>query len=106
MKTTTTILALTLSIGFALAQAPKIYINFVSHNEPGNNLQTSLPFNVMVPKVLQLATIIDSKGAKLVTSHPADSYTLNKEKDKVVSIQITNAEKFWSASKYLVVVKE
>ena len=64
MKTTTTILALLLSIGFALAQAPKIYINFVSHNEPGDNLQTLLPFNVMVPKVLQLANIIDSKGAK------------------------------------------
>jgi peptidoglycan hydrolase CwlO-like protein len=55
----------------------------------------------------QVSTIpIDSKGAKLITAHPADSYTLNKEKDKVVSISITNAEKFWSASKYLVVVKD
>lgn len=54
----------------------------------------------------QLNTIpVNSKDAKLITSHPSDSYTLNKEKDKVVSIQITNAEKFWSASKYLVVVK-
>lgn len=49
---------------------------------------------------------VDSKGAKFVTTHPADSYTLTKEKDKVVSIEITNPEKFWSASKYLVVVKE
>jgi hypothetical protein len=49
---------------------------------------------------------IDSKDAKIITSHPSDSYTLNKEKDKVVSLQITNAEKFWSASKYLVVVKD
>lgn len=56
---------------------------------------------------VQVNTIpIDSKGAKLVTTHPSDSYTLNKEKDKVVSISITNAEKFWSASKYLVVVKD
>jgi peptidoglycan hydrolase CwlO-like protein len=56
---------------------------------------------------VQVSTIpIDSKGAKMVTSHPADSYTLNKTKDKVVSIQITNPEKFWSASKYLVVVKD
>ncbi|MBL0105591.1 MAG: hypothetical protein IPP51_18490 [Bacteroidetes bacterium] len=55
----------------------------------------------------QVSTIpIDSKAAKMVTSHPADSYTLNKTKDKVVSIQITNPEKFWSASKYLVVVKD
>jgi uncharacterized coiled-coil protein SlyX len=49
---------------------------------------------------------VDSKNAKIVTTHPADSYKLNKEKDKVVSISITNAEKFWSASKYLVVVKD
>ena len=48
---------------------------------------------------------IDSKTAKIVTSHPADSYTLNTENKKVVSLQITNPEKFWSASKYLVVVK-
>ncbi len=49
---------------------------------------------------------VDSKQAKFVTAHPLDSYTLTKEKDKVVSIEITNPEKFWSASKYLVVVKE
>ena len=48
---------------------------------------------------------IDSKTAQIVTSHPADSYTLNTENKKVVSLQITNPEKFWSASKYLVVVK-
>ena len=49
---------------------------------------------------------IGSSSAKLVTSHPADSYTLNTENKKVVSLQITNPEKFWSASKYLVVVKD
>lgn len=56
---------------------------------------------------VQVLTIpIDSKEAKLITTHPSDSYTMNKEKDKVVSLQITNPEKFWSASKYLVVVKD
>jgi peptidoglycan hydrolase CwlO-like protein len=56
---------------------------------------------------VQVSTIpIDSKGAKVITTHPSDSYTLNKEKDKVVSLSITNAEKFWSTSKYLVVVKD
>ena len=55
---------------------------------------------------VQVLTIpIDSKEAKLITTHPSDSYTMNKEKDKVVSLQITNPEKFWSASKYLVVTK-
>jgi peptidoglycan hydrolase CwlO-like protein len=56
---------------------------------------------------VQVNTIpIDSKGAKIITTHPSDSYTLNKDKDKVISLQITNADKFWSASKYLVVVKD
>ena len=41
---------------------------------------------------------VNSKKFKMVTYHPADSYSLNKEKDKVVSIQISNADKFWSAS--------
>jgi DNA repair exonuclease SbcCD ATPase subunit len=55
----------------------------------------------------QVNTIpVDSKNAKIVTTHPADSYSMNKENDKVVSISITNSEKFWSASKYLVVVKD
>ena len=55
---------------------------------------------------VQTSTIpIDSKDAKVITTHPSDSYTMNKDKDKVVSLSITNAEKFWSASKYLVVVK-
>lgn len=49
---------------------------------------------------------INGKKAKMITYHPADSYTMNQEKNKVNSIQITNAEKFWSASKYLVVVKD
>lgn len=49
---------------------------------------------------------VNSKKVKMVTYHPADSYTMNKENDKVVSISITNPDKFWSASKYLVVVKD
>jgi len=62
-KTTTIILGLLISVGSVFAQPPKVYINFVSHNEPGDNLQNSFKFNIMAPKVLQLATIIDSKGA-------------------------------------------
>lgn len=51
------------------------------------------------------ATIpINSKDAKLVTTHPADSYKI-EHNDKLVSdLVITDPEKFWSASKYLVVV--
>jgi len=52
---------------------------------------------------------VNSKNVKIVTSHPSDSYSLerdDKNKDLVKSIIITNPEKFWSASKYLVVVKD
>lgn len=49
---------------------------------------------------------VNSKKAKMVTYHPTDSYTMTKEGDKITAIQISNAEKFWSASKYLVVIKD
>ncbi|MGZ4038226.1 MAG: hypothetical protein ACXVPQ_10395, partial [Bacteroidia bacterium] len=47
---------------------------------------------------------INSRKAKLVTTHPSDSYTWNKENDQITALTITQPEKFWSASKYLVVV--
>lgn len=54
--------------------------------------------------ITQTTTIpVNSKEAKLITTHPADSYTINKDKDKVTSIAITNPDQFWKASKYLVV---
>jgi uncharacterized coiled-coil protein SlyX len=57
----------------------------------------------------QMGTIAVNSEMKMITSHPSDSYTLDKDgrnKDKVNNIVITNPEKFWSASKYLVVVKD
>jgi uncharacterized coiled-coil protein SlyX len=58
----------------------------------------------------QVSTIeINGKDIKLITSHPSNSYTMDKsalDKDVVKSITITNPERFWSASKYLVVVKD
>lgn len=47
---------------------------------------------------------VNSKSMKMVTSHPGDSYTVDKTDKTVNSITITNPEKFWSASKYLVIV--
>ena len=44
-----------------------------------------------------------SKSAELLTSHPADSYRLERDKKKEYTLRITNPEKFWSASKYLVI---
>jgi septal ring factor EnvC (AmiA/AmiB activator) len=57
----------------------------------------------------QVGTIpINADNVKIVTSHPSDSYTLEgdeKNKNKTKNLMITNPEKFWSASKYLVIVK-
>ncbi|HWY13338.1 MAG TPA: hypothetical protein VN026_18560 [Bacteroidia bacterium] len=56
----------------------------------------------------QTGSIPVNDRAKIITTHPADSYTLDmdtKDKKLVKNILITNPEKFWSASKYLVIVK-
>jgi uncharacterized coiled-coil protein SlyX len=53
-------------------------------------------------------TIEVNAPMKIITSHPTDSYKLDLDpanKNIVKSITIYNAEKFWSASKYLVVIK-
>ena len=44
-----------------------------------------------------------SKNAQLLTSHPAGSYTLNKNAEGMYVLNITNPDQFWSASKYLVI---
>ncbi len=48
--------------------------------------------------------IIGAKKAKLLTVHPSDSYHFEGTKDRVEKLIITNPEKFWKASKYLVVI--
>ena len=55
--------------------------------------------------ITQTQTIpIEAKDAKLLTVHPADSYTLQHEgKEKISSLVITDPDKFWKTSKYLVV---
>ncbi len=43
------------------------------------------------------------KKAEVITSHPADSYMFS-ESEKIDSLVITNPDKFWGVSKYLVIV--
>ena len=45
---------------------------------------------------------VEGKKIELVTPHPADSYKINGE-GKIESIEITQPDKFWNNSKYLVV---
>jgi hypothetical protein len=49
---------------------------------------------------------LNTKAAKLVSTHPSGTYTLRKENEKITAIEITDPDKFWQASKYLVVVTE
>ena len=47
-----------------------------------------------------------AKKAKLLTTHPSGSFKFEGPEGKVEKLVITNAEDFWSASKYLVVIIE
>jgi len=47
---------------------------------------------------------VNSKSAKLISEHPANSYQLIRDKDKKIeSIEITDPAEFWKISKYAVV---
>jgi DNA repair exonuclease SbcCD ATPase subunit len=48
---------------------------------------------------------INNKSAKMITSHPSDSYKLEKDAKGIIThLQITDPSRFWKASKYLVIV--
>ena len=44
-----------------------------------------------------------SKSASLLTSHPADSYVLERDAQNQYTLYIKNPDVFWSVSKYLVI---
>ena len=46
---------------------------------------------------------LGSKSAKLLTTHPADSYSLDKNADKTYTLRIIDPAAFWSVSRYLVI---
>lgn len=45
-----------------------------------------------------------SRSAKLLTSHPEDSYTLLRDENKQYILRITNPDRFWCLSRYLVIL--
>ena len=45
-----------------------------------------------------------SRSAELLTAHPSNSYTLQRDANKQYVLRITNPQLFWSTSKYLVVL--
>lgn len=57
--------------------------------------------NIMQVTIIPIA----AKDVELLTNHPSESYTLKKDDKNVVSeLVINDPEKFWSNSKYLVVM--
>ena len=46
---------------------------------------------------------LNSKKAEILTNHPAGSYSLERDANKIYTLFITNPQQFWSTSKYLVV---
>ncbi len=47
---------------------------------------------------------LGSKSARLLTTHPSTSYTLERDANKYYTLHITDPSQFWSISKYLVVL--
>ena len=45
-----------------------------------------------------------SRSAKMLTSHPSSSYTLQRDANKQFVLRITDPQLFWSTSKYLVIL--
>lgn len=45
-----------------------------------------------------------AKSARLLTTHPSSSYTLERDANKQYTLRITNSQLFWSTSKYLVIL--
>ena len=45
-----------------------------------------------------------SRSAKMLTSHPSSSYTLQRDANKQYALRITDPQLFWSTSKYLVIL--
>ena len=68
----------------------------------GNNFNKDYftKIDIRVDKVIKLY----SKSAKLLTNHPAGSYSLDKDARGMYTLRITNPSTFCSFSKYLVVV--
>lgn len=45
-----------------------------------------------------------SRSAKMLTSHPISSYTLQRDANKQYVLRITDSQQFWATSKYLVIL--
>lgn len=76
----------------------------------GKNTTLKQDFNtfyftkVDIRELKEIPLLVSS--AKIITVHPSDSYVLVGDKKQIEKIEISKPKKFWSASKYLVIVVE
>lgn len=66
------------------------------------NLNTEYFTKVDITRVSEVQ--LSSKSAKVLSTHPAGSYKIEGEDGRADKLVITDADKFWSVSKYLVIV--
>jgi hypothetical protein len=79
------------------------FIGINAANKLSQDVNPELFTEVDITKLNEIET--DSKKVELVTAHPKDSYQLaTNEQGIIEKITITKPDKFWSASKYLVMV--
>lgn len=66
MKATLALLISLFALGNIPAQAPKLYVHIVSHNEPNDNLDAppGINYNKAKSKILTMAGIVNDKNAK------------------------------------------
>ena len=72
----------------------------------GKVLQASFNHNYFMKIDIRVEKDIKlySKYAKILTTHPASSYTLQRDNFNQYVLHITNPQLFWSTSKYLVIL--
>jgi len=86
---------------YLLANKRTLRDNNIDVDKMSSTFRTSL-FTAVDTRELQVIKT-NSKSAKVLTKHPATSYTLEKDENKKYVLVIKNATDFWSTSKYLVV---
>ncbi len=79
------------------------FIGIGKTNQLNQNFNESKFTKVDIRNFEEIA--INSKKYQLVTSHPSNSFQVETNKNDIVEkIKITDPDKFWSASKYMVIV--
>lgn len=76
-------------------------VSFFSKKVNNNNVVKEL-FTEANSKDLKTLNI-NSSGPKLLSQNPEGSYTLTENEDGTTTLTITNTDKFWNVSRYLII---